>query len=139
MKHSDRYTILPDKVIRDVRLSAQAVRVYAVLAGSIPIRNRQARSVQLGLRLLAEQACVSLPTLRQAVRSLQDCGHLAVAGKGNLRRRYTLLSSAYESARKTVNDTDPFTNRKVVSDWIQGKGRYRNADDQAARVEEQAE
>lgn len=110
-----RYARVPFDVLADKRISARAVRVYAVIAGSA----WQGNFAQVGKRRLSELAACSERLAVAAVKELVNAGHIERSQvKRGQRAGYLLTSPVFgQKQRDGVKEivSSPRGGRRMVS------------------------
>lgn len=83
------YARTPLEVYTDPRLSAYAVRVYCVLAGTL----RETSNASIGIRRIAQLAAMSKSRAQDSIEELLACGHVATPEVDPGRRSVYVLAS----------------------------------------------
>ena len=111
---------VPRSVICDSEISGNAVRVFGYLAMSEHVIRRKTTTVSVGIRLISKDLSLSRNTVMAALQDLIRRGHVTAARVGKQRHMYTLMSKVFEVSASEYHQA-PFTNRKVLREWTQGK------------------
>ncbi len=110
-----RYARVPLEVLVDRRISARAVRIYAIIAGSA----WQGNFAQIGKRRLSELASCSERLAVDAIKELVKSGHIDKApAKRGQRSGYLLTSPVFgQKQRDGVKEivSSPRGGRRMVS------------------------
>lgn len=117
---SSGFAKMPRTVIFDTELSASARCVFGALAMSDAVAYQKSRVVSIGVRLLAKQLGFERKAVMRGVRELIARGHLNVSRNGARRATYTLMSPEFEVQADGVRESGPFTNRRVLREWVEG-------------------
>lgn len=104
----EHYQILPDSVLYDAELPGDAVRVYALLIGSM----RGSNWVSVGIRLIASELSITPKTAGKSLRVLIERGHIERRAplsvvKGTERGAYHPTSSVFRSGKNRVPFSPP--------------------------------
>lgn len=88
------FSMVPEDVRRDPRLTHCDIHVYVELAGA---RERRGNLASIGERLLATYCRIDRRAVRDTIAKLVKCGHVVVEKASRKRARYRLASPLFGS------------------------------------------